>query len=141
MYYCNGWAHSDITTVTEISFVPDINALSDIYYALQAMTDILTISEVVPKLDRIKVAWVGDAPNVLDNLTIACAKLGIYIHIATSTEYPMDPKILNFSREASRRSGTILKIFNRLDVAVNNNIFLDFHEPRNKEIFSIDGRR
>lgn len=112
--------HSDIITFAETSSVPVINALSDAYHPLQAVTDILTISEVFPKLEGIKVAWVGDANNVLYDLTIACAKLGIHMYIATPPEYPVDSNILNFAREAGQASGSIIETFNQPEAAVKN---------------------
>ena len=83
--------HSDILSLSSSSTVPVINALSDLHHPLQALADILTIKEFFPShfaepqgsQGPIKLAWVGDANNVLHDLMIACAKSGITVSIAT----------------------------------------------------------
>lgn len=87
--------HSDITGIADASSVPVINALSADYHPLQAVTDILTIKEVYPKLEGLKVSWVGDANNVLFDLAMACAKLGINVSVATPKEHPFPQKFLD----------------------------------------------
>jgi ornithine carbamoyltransferase len=110
--------HSDIAELAKTSSVPIINALSDAYHPLQAVTDILTISEAFPKLEGLKVAWVGDANNVLYDLLIACAKLGINVSVATPPEYPVDANILKISREAATSTGAAIETFNKPEAAV-----------------------
>lgn len=92
--------HSDVANLAKYSTVPVINALSDTFHPLQTIADFLTIHEVfssTPKpgrsiasslgLEGLKVAWVGDANNVLYDLAIAAAKLGVDIAVATPKGY------------------------------------------------------
>lgn len=86
--------HSDVATLAKHSSVPVINALSDLYHPLQIIADLLTISESHPSasatslgLEGLKVAWIGDANNVLFDLAIGCVKLGIDISVATPAGY------------------------------------------------------
>ncbi|KAF2968497.1 hypothetical protein GQX73_g5082 [Xylaria multiplex] len=76
--------HDDVANLAKHSSVPVINALSNDFHPLQTIADFLTIHEafsqqklnstgVVP--DRLRVAWVGDANNVLFDLAIGCVKL------------------------------------------------------------------
>ena len=70
--------HSDVAVIAKNSSVPVINALSDDFHPLQAIADFLTIHEVFHAdrmgeaaqnkglgLEGLKIAWVGDANNVL----------------------------------------------------------------------------
>ena len=82
--------HSDVADLAKHSTVPVINALSDLYHPLQIIADFLTIAEVNLSssttslgLEGMKLAWVGDANNVLFDLAIGAAKLGVDIAVAT----------------------------------------------------------
>ena len=112
--------HSDIAELAKTSSVPVINALSDLYHPLQAVTDILTIQEAFPKLEGLKVAWVGDANNVLYDLMIACGKLGINVSIATPKEYPVDPTMLKIAREGADATGATIECTTEPTVAVKD---------------------
>ena len=90
-------AHSDIAELARYSAVPVINALSDAFHPMQTIADFLTVHETfltgagkapiagVPGLglEGLKIAWVGDANNVLFDLAIAAAKLGVQMAVAT----------------------------------------------------------
>ncbi|PWW75294.1 ornithine carbamoyltransferase [Tuber magnatum] len=101
--------HSDIVQLSKTSTVPVINALSDSFHPLQAVTDILTIIECFPDPKGIKLAWVGDANNVLYDLAIACAKCGINISIATPSVYPVPSDMLQLARNAAHFSGSSIE--------------------------------
>jgi ornithine carbamoyltransferase len=83
--------------------------LSDAFHPLQAIADILTIFETFPKYQGKKVAWVGDANNVLYDLAIACSKLGINVSIATPSGYDVDPKILDLTRKIAQSTGATIE--------------------------------
>lgn len=101
-------AHSDVADLAKHSSVPVINALSDLYHPLQTIADYLTLHEAfLPTqttgstssqslgLEGLKIAWVGDANNVLFDLAIGAAKLGVEISVATPKGY----EIPGFMRE------------------------------------------
>lgn len=85
--------HSDVAGLAKNSAVPVINALSDLYHPLQIIADFLTIHEVHPSssptlgLEGLKIAWIGDANNVLFDLAIAAMKLGVHISVAAPKGY------------------------------------------------------
>jgi len=103
--------HSDIEGLAKDSSVPVINALSDLYHPLQTIADFLTVHEAFPSsasgkglgLEGLKIAWVGDANNVLFDLALACIKLGVHISVAAPTGYtiPQNIKSLLASAAAS----------------------------------------
>lgn len=108
--------HSDIANLAKDSTVPVINALCDSFHPLQAVADFLTIHENFPSkvspnrstvpglgLEGLKIAWVGDANNVLYDMGIAATKLGINMSVATPPGYEIPEKMLGIIKEA--RSG------------------------------------
>ncbi|KAI9789703.1 MAG: ornithine carbamoyltransferase [Peltula sp. TS41687] len=109
--------HSDIVNLAKNSTVPVINALSDSYHPLQTIADYLTITEALPPyrtrtgLRGLRLAWVGDANNVLYDLAIAAKKLGVHLSVATPKGYEIPDHIrLMIYKAASgvRRPGTII---------------------------------
>ena len=88
--------HSDVANLAKHSSVPVINALSDDFHPLQTIADFLTLHETFPSssakgatlgLNGLKVAWVGDANNVLFDLAIGCVKMGVDISVAAPKGY------------------------------------------------------
>ncbi|VVT51758.1 uncharacterized protein SAPINGB_P003203 [Magnusiomyces paraingens] len=119
--------HEDILGLAEPSSVPVINALSDLFHPFQAITDIMTIREHfapnnsgIDALKGLKVAWVGDATNVLHDLAIACAKSGIDIAAATPLEYPVNLDIVEMVRRAGDETGAIFEVTTDPLAAIKN---------------------
>ncbi|KAL8646273.1 MAG: hypothetical protein Q9210_006231 [Variospora velana] len=105
--------HSDITGLAQHSTVPVINALSDKFHPLQTIADYLTIYEscassrtkersVEPGLglEGLKIAWVGDANNVLFDLAIGAGKLGVDLVVATPRGYEIPTEMKEFIQQA-----------------------------------------
>ena len=84
-YRC--FSHDDVTELAKYADVPVLNALSDKHHPCQAAADLMTIIEHCDLASNIKVAWVGDGNNVLHDLMLACAMLGIDIHYAIPEGY------------------------------------------------------
>ncbi len=115
--------HSDIAGLAKNSTVPVINALSDKYHPMQTIADFLTIHEaflssrtkersVEPGLglEGLKLAWIGDANNVLFDLAIGAAKLGVDLAVATPKGYEIPTEM----REIIQRSGNDARIQGKL---------------------------
>ena len=111
--------HSDVADLAKHSTVPVINALSDTFHPLQTIADFLTLYEVFsPKasktlstspglgLEGLKIAWVGDANNVLFDLAIGAAKLGVDVAVATPEGYKMPETMKSMIKDASASSQT-----------------------------------
>lgn len=103
--------HSDVAELAKHSSVPVINALSDDFHPLQSIANMLTAYQTfnpeasrngndgLPKSDLLglqglKMAWVGDANNVLYDIAIACQKLGIHLSVATPKGFEV-PKVMH----------------------------------------------
>ena len=103
--------HSDIAELAKHSSVPVINALCDSFHPLQIIADFLTIYENFPSkggdlsslgLEGLKIAWVGDANNVLFDMAIAAAKTGVDLAVATPKGYEIPAHILEFIDKATQ---------------------------------------
>ncbi|KAI1095459.1 ornithine carbamoyltransferase precursor-like protein [Rostrohypoxylon terebratum] len=108
--------HSDVTGLAEHSSVPVINALSNDFHPLQIIADFLTIYEstrtslnapldqIVPK--GLKVAWVGDANNVLFDFATACVKTGVEISVATPRGYGIPKDMVHLITSQAKTTDT-----------------------------------
>ncbi|KAI9710206.1 MAG: hypothetical protein M1812_007478 [Candelaria pacifica] len=127
--------HSDVADLAKHSTVPVINALSDTYHPLQTIADFLTIHEAFPStptpkrslspglgLEGLKIAWVGDANNVLFDLAIGAMKLGVEVSVATPVGYEIPramKDIINRTGVSSKSPGKLFET-NIPEEAVNN---------------------
>lgn len=113
--------HSDVATLAKHSSVPVINALSDDFHPLQTIADFLTLHETFPAnnttgaslgLNGLKVAWVGDANNVLFDLAIGCVKMGVDISVAAPKGYEIPDamrQLINSAAEGVISPGKLLE--------------------------------
>jgi ornithine carbamoyltransferase len=89
--------HADIANLAKDSSVPVINALCDTYHPMQIIADFATLTQTfnttADRLNGLKIAWVGDANNVLFDMCIGARKLGIEMAIATPRGYEMPQAI------------------------------------------------
>ncbi|KAF3088396.1 ornithine carbamoyltransferase [Orbilia oligospora] len=118
--------HKDITELAKSSSVPVINALSDAFHPMQAIADMLTIAEArdSQNLAGLKVAWVGDANNVLYDLALACSKFGINVSAATPAGYDVDPSIWKLVEDSCRETGASIETVHEPELAVKNADFI-----------------
>ncbi|KAF7508314.1 hypothetical protein GJ744_009459 [Endocarpon pusillum] len=99
--------HSDVANLAKHSTVPVINALCDTYHPMQAIADFLTIHEAFPSSKRsglgvqgLKIAWIGDANNVLFDMCIGARKLGVDVAVATPKGYEIPDSMREIIRQA-----------------------------------------
>jgi ornithine carbamoyltransferase len=117
--------HSIVESLARESTVPVINALSSLYHPLQALADLLTIQENYPQgIKGLKVAWVGDATNVLYDLAIASVKMGINIAAATPEKYPFNKSVLKVAKENAQHGATINLTTEPLEAIKNADIIV-----------------
>lgn len=104
--------HADVAELAKHSTVPVINALSDAFHPLQTIADYLTVHEAFPSknasvdaglgLEGLKIAWVGDANNVLYDLAIGAMKLGINVSVATPKGYETPDSMRQIIQQAGK---------------------------------------
>ena len=101
-YRC--FSHADVAELAKHADVPVINALSDMHHPCQAAADLMTVLEHFDDLEDIKVAWVGDGNNVLHDLMLACAMLGIDIHYAIPERYEPDEAVVERAKALAEKN-------------------------------------
>jgi ornithine carbamoyltransferase len=67
--------------------VPVLNMLSDRSHPLQALADLLTVKQLLGRLEGARIAYVGDANNVCRSLAEGCALLGVELKVASPDGY------------------------------------------------------
>ena len=82
--------HRDLEAMAAATATPLLNLLSDSDHPLQALADILTIKQLLGRLENVRVAYVGDAGNVCKSLAEACALAGIGLAVASPEGYRLD---------------------------------------------------
>lgn len=80
-------SHQTILELAKYSSKPVINALSDFSHPCQIMASVLTIEEHLGKIAGKKLAWFGDANNVLNSYIHGAKAFGYELAIATPKEY------------------------------------------------------
>lgn len=115
-YRCFG--HDMVETLAEHATVPVINALSDLHHPCQAAADMMTIMERNPSLEGERIAYIGDGNNVLHDLILACALLGVDCTWAVPKGYEPNAEIVARAVEIAERSGASLQETNDPKVAV-----------------------
>lgn len=102
------FAHDDIAELAEHATVPVINALSDLHHPLQTLADLMALEDHfgTENMKGKTLAWVGDGNNVLHDLMLGCAKLGVNVRIATPKGYECNPTILEKTKQLAVENGT-----------------------------------
>ncbi|KAI8076903.1 ornithine carbamoyltransferase [Halteromyces radiatus] len=120
--------HHEIELLAKESTVPVINALSDKYHPTQILADLMTIHEYIHHRDNntssdqysahtqhpretlpgLKVAWVGDANNIIQEILVAFLKLGISVSVAAPTGYVCDEDVIKIAQADAQKTGASL---------------------------------
>ena len=74
--------------------VPLLNMLSDTDHPLQALADLLTVKQLLGRVEGARIAYIGDANNVARSLAQGCARLGAELRIASPDGYGFSPQEL-----------------------------------------------
>lgn len=106
--------HQKVERLAAAATVPVVNLLSDEAHPVQALADLLTISEEFDGLADVTVAYVGDANNVARSLGVACGLVGIPFRVSSPLGYGFD----DGSMDRLGRAGTELSVFDRPQDAV-----------------------
>ncbi|KAL6937969.1 ornithine carbamoyltransferase [Hanseniaspora osmophila] len=103
--------HSEIQELCKYSNVPIINSLCDKYHPLQAICDMLTIKEHLDYTkNKLKMAWIGDANNVINDMCIAALKCGIDVAIATPSDIEMEQFIVEEAEKIAKKNNCTFEV-------------------------------
>lgn len=82
--------HSHLDRMAAATDVPVLNMLSDSDHPLQGLADLLTIRQLVGRLEGARIAYVGDGNNnVAKSLAEGCALTGAELTIASPEEFQL----------------------------------------------------
>lgn len=90
-------SHNTILELAQNATIPVINALSDFSHPCQIMASVMAIEEHLGDIKSKKLAWFGDANNVLNS----------YIHGALAFDYELriaTPKIFDFCNDEIKKA-------------------------------------
>lgn len=104
--------HQDILDLCEHSSVPIINSLCDRYHPLQAITDILTIKEQFGETQGLKLTWIGDSNNVINDLAIAALLSGIDVSISIPKGIELDQEIYKIAEKIAKEDNLKFEVVN-----------------------------
>ena len=90
--------------------VPVINGLTDREHPLQAVADVLTVTEALGGVEGRIIAFIGDGNNVAASLTIAVTSLGGVMRLATPAEYAPPADLMAVAAERARSTGGRLEL-------------------------------
>jgi len=79
--------HALLEQMAAVDAAPVLNMLSDAHHPLQALADLLTIEQLLGRIEGVKIAFVGEAHNVARSLAEGCALLGAEFVIASPEGY------------------------------------------------------
>ncbi len=99
------------------STVPVINALTDLGHPTQIAADLFTIVEAGKKLNKIKLAYVGDGNNIVNSFIGAASILGFSLSVAAPKGYEPDSEFLKKAIESGNGS---IEVINDPKIAVEN---------------------
>ncbi len=111
------FSHEVITRLVQSSAVPVLNMLSDRSHPLQAIADVLTMTDEFGDLAGRTVAYVGDYNNVARSLMEACVMLGAQCRLGCPDGYSADAR--EMERIASLGRGTIQSFVDPLQAVEN----------------------
>ena len=82
--------HGLLEQMAAVDAAPVVNMLSGSDHPLQALADLLTIRQLVGRLEGVKVAFIGEGNNVSRSLAEACALVGADFVIASPEGYGLE---------------------------------------------------
>ena len=104
------FAHEHVVELARWASVPVTNGLSDFSHPNQGLADLLTVFEKFGRLAGLRLAYVGDANNVLTSLLFGGAKVGMHIVSASPAGYEPDPSVLDLARQFAAASGGSVEV-------------------------------
>ena len=113
------FAHAIVEQMAEYAGIPVINGLTDYSHPCQALGDFLTMWEIKGRLEKLKVAFVGDGNNVAHSLLFAGAQLGADVVVATPPGYEPKADAIAWASERAKETGGSCRITNHAKEAVS----------------------
>jgi ornithine carbamoyltransferase len=82
--------HGLLEEMARVNAAPVLNMLSGTDHPLQALADLLTVKQLLGRLEGAKIAFIGEGNNVSRSLAEACALVGAEFRIASPEGYGLE---------------------------------------------------
>ena len=82
--------HGLLEQMAAVNAAPVLNMLSATDHPLQALADLLTVKQLLGRLEGVKIAFIGEGNNVSRSLAEACALVGAHFSIASPEGYGLE---------------------------------------------------
>lgn len=109
-------SHETILELAKHASVPVINALSDFSHPCQILASIMTIEEHLGKISGKKLAWFGDANNVLNSYIHAAKTFGFELAIAIPENY----NFCNSEIKKAQKNGAKISVYHNAKTAAKD---------------------
>ncbi len=90
--------HETLLEFADAATIPVINGLTNFSHPCQIMTDVLTVEEKKGRIDKQKVAWIGDGNNVCASWIEAIGVLGGSMKIGCPAELRPRQEVLEWAK-------------------------------------------
>ncbi len=84
------FSQESVEELAKWSTIPVINGLTDLLHPCQLMADLMTARERLGRIDRLKVAWIGDGNNMARSWVEAAMVLGFKLTLACPKGYEVE---------------------------------------------------
>ncbi len=109
------YEHQTLVEMAQVSNIPVINALCDMYHPCQALADYLSLSETFGDISGKTIAYVGDGNNVTHSLLILGVLLGCHQVVITPKGHEIDANIAKKVSNMAADQGVNFSISNHVD--------------------------
>ena len=94
--------HGMLEEMARVNAAPVLNMLSASDHPLQALADLLTIKQLLGRIEGAKIAFIGEGNNVSRSLAEGCALAGAEFVIASPAGYGLEGSISDLSPKRSK---------------------------------------
>jgi len=128
------YEHERVVRFATTVDIPVINALSDLLHPCQAMADYYTLWRR-GRLNKIKLAYVGDGNNVCHSLILGAARLGVEMAVATPEKYSPQPPILEKAKKVGGKISITTKPREAVEKAdvIYTDVWVSMGQEKEKE--------
>lgn len=106
--------HKSLQELAANATVPVINGLTKFSHPCQVMADVMTFEEHKGPIKGKKVAWTGDANNVLTSWVHAAARFDFELNVASPRDFAAKPPVMKWAKE----QGAAIKFMRDPEAAV-----------------------
>ena len=104
------FAHASVEELAQVSTIPVINGLTDMFHPCQILAALQTLHEHFGELQGRRLAYVGDGNNVAHSWLLGAAQMGFTLTIACPRAYQPDMTVVRRALRIAETTGAVLDI-------------------------------